>query len=199
MKENIFFLNPPFFLFPWQLRQNLFYRFRLFFSLSRSTRCGCCSYQVSSISVRRVTCYDNFCVFQLFSILAVSMATTAILKKKQLLKAQLHMAYAIPTRFHKVWSRHLREIERTKMCGRIIVKKKVRTKLSQLAGHYWQKYLSWRDIIGRSVIALNYLSWRDIIRRSIIRLVVSISEMFIRYTCIYVWNSQFQNNVIYHN
>jgi predicted acyl esterase len=141
------------------------------------------------------------------------------------------MAYAIPTRFHKVWSRHLREIERTKMCGRIIVKKKVRTKLSQLAGHYWQKYLSWRDIIGRSisvggtllaevsqlarhywqkylswrdiigrsVIALNYLSWRDIIRRSIIRLVVSISEMFIRYTCIYVWNSQFQNNVIYHN
>jgi hypothetical protein len=40
--------------------------------------------------------------------------------------APLHMAYDIPTRFHKVWSRHLREIERTKMCGRIriIVKKK---------------------------------------------------------------------------
>ena len=35
-----------------------------FFDLSRSTRCGCCSYKVSSISVRRVTCYDNFCVFQ---------------------------------------------------------------------------------------------------------------------------------------
>ena len=33
-----------------------------FFGLSRSTRCGCCSYQVSSISVRRVTCYDHFCV-----------------------------------------------------------------------------------------------------------------------------------------
>jgi hypothetical protein len=31
-----------------------------FFSLSRFTRCGCCSYQVSSISVRRVTCYDHF-------------------------------------------------------------------------------------------------------------------------------------------
>jgi hypothetical protein len=46
-----------------------------------STRCGCCSYQVSSISVWRVTCYDNFCVFQFFSILAVSMATAAILKK----------------------------------------------------------------------------------------------------------------------
>jgi len=35
-----------------------------FFGLFRSTRCGCCSYQVSSISVRRVTCYDHFCVFQ---------------------------------------------------------------------------------------------------------------------------------------
>jgi phosphomevalonate kinase len=30
------------------------------------------------------------------------MATAAILKKKQPLKAQLHMAYAIPIRFHKV-------------------------------------------------------------------------------------------------
>ena len=37
-----------------------------FFGLSRSTRWGCCSYQVSSISVRRVTCYDHFCVFQFF-------------------------------------------------------------------------------------------------------------------------------------
>jgi hypothetical protein len=31
-----------------------------FFGLSRSTRCGCCSYQVSSISVWGVTCYDHF-------------------------------------------------------------------------------------------------------------------------------------------
>jgi hypothetical protein len=38
-----------------------------FFGLFRSTSCGCCSYQVSSISVRRVTCYDHFCVFQFFS------------------------------------------------------------------------------------------------------------------------------------
>jgi hypothetical protein len=51
-----------------------------FFGLSSSTRCGCCSYQVSSISVRRVTCYDHFCVFKFFSILTVSMATAAILK-----------------------------------------------------------------------------------------------------------------------
>ena len=54
------------------------------FCLSRSTRCGCCSYQVSSISVWRVTCYDHFCVFHFFSILAVSMATAAILKKSTL-------------------------------------------------------------------------------------------------------------------
>jgi hypothetical protein len=46
-----------------------------------NTRCGCFSYQVSSISVWRVTCYDHFCVFKFFSILAVSMATAAILKK----------------------------------------------------------------------------------------------------------------------
>jgi hypothetical protein len=54
-------------------------------------------------------CYDHFCAFHFFSILAVSMATAAILKKKESLKAQLHMAYDIHTRFHKVCSRHLRE------------------------------------------------------------------------------------------
>jgi hypothetical protein len=32
--------------------------------------CQCCSYQLSSISVRRVTCYDNFSVFQFFNFLA---------------------------------------------------------------------------------------------------------------------------------
>jgi hypothetical protein len=31
--------------------------------------------------------------------------------KNQPYAAQLHMAYDIPTRFHKVWSRYLREIE----------------------------------------------------------------------------------------
>jgi hypothetical protein len=37
-----------------------------FFGLSRSTSCGCYSYQVSSIFVRRVTYYDHFCVFSIF-------------------------------------------------------------------------------------------------------------------------------------
>jgi energy-coupling factor transporter transmembrane protein EcfT len=36
--------------------------------------------------------------------------------KNQPLSAQLHMAYDIPTGFHKVWSRHLREKGRTKLC-----------------------------------------------------------------------------------
>jgi hypothetical protein len=35
-----------------------------FLGLSCSTRCESCSYQVSSISVWRVTCYDYFCAFQ---------------------------------------------------------------------------------------------------------------------------------------
>jgi hypothetical protein len=61
-----------------------------FFGLSRSTSCGCCSYQVSSISVWRVTCYDHFCVFQFFSILAVSMATAPILKKSTLSSTTSH-------------------------------------------------------------------------------------------------------------
>jgi hypothetical protein len=61
-----------------------------FLGLSRSTRCGCCSYQVSLISVWRVTCYDNFCVFQFFSILVISMATAAILKKSTLISTTSH-------------------------------------------------------------------------------------------------------------
>ena len=44
-------------------------------------------------------------------------------EKNQPLKAQLHMAYNIPTRFHKVWSRHLRE-----MCQTNFWRKKEREK-----------------------------------------------------------------------
>jgi hypothetical protein len=62
----------------------------IFFRLSRSTRSECCSCQVSSICVWRVTCYDYFCVFQFFSILAVSMAMTAILKKSTLKSTTSH-------------------------------------------------------------------------------------------------------------
>jgi hypothetical protein len=64
----------------------------IFFGLSRSTRCGCCSLQVSSISVRRVNCYDHFYVFQFLSILAVSMATAAILKIPKVVWTSTHSA-----------------------------------------------------------------------------------------------------------
>jgi hypothetical protein len=81
MKEMIFFfLNLPFFNFHGNCAKVCPTDANLF-GLSRSTRCGYCSYQVSSISVQRVTCYDHFCVFKFFSILAVSMAMAAILKK----------------------------------------------------------------------------------------------------------------------
>ena len=60
------------------------------FGLSQSTWCGCCCYQVSSISVRRVTCYAHFCVFQYFSILVVPKATAAILKKSILNSTTSH-------------------------------------------------------------------------------------------------------------
>jgi hypothetical protein len=78
-KESNFVLNNHFFV-SMATAAKFIEPIPIFFCLSRSTRCGCCSYQVSSISVQRVTCYDHFCVFQFFSILAVSMATAAILK-----------------------------------------------------------------------------------------------------------------------
>ena len=71
-------LNPPFFVS--MATAAKFVQPIPIFALSRSTRCGYCSYQDSSISVWRVTCYDHFCVFHFFNILAVSMATAAILK-----------------------------------------------------------------------------------------------------------------------
>jgi hypothetical protein len=70
MKEINFFLNSPFFI-SMATAAKFVLPIQIFFGLSRSTRCGCCSLQVSSISVWRVTCYDHFCVFQFFSILAV--------------------------------------------------------------------------------------------------------------------------------
>ena len=64
-----------------------------FWGLSRSTRCGCCSYQVSSISVGWVACYDHFCVFQSFNILSVSMATAAILKIPKVVCTSTHINF----------------------------------------------------------------------------------------------------------
>jgi len=78
MKGIHYFLNPPFFV-SMATAAKFIQPIPIFVGFSRSTRWECCSCQVSSMSVQRVTCYNNFCVFQFFSILAVSMATAAIL------------------------------------------------------------------------------------------------------------------------
>ena len=57
------------------------------FGLSLSTICGSCPYQVSSISVLHFGRFHG---------------NDTHFEKNQPLKAQLHMAYGIPTRFHKV-------------------------------------------------------------------------------------------------
>ena len=88
-KESKICLNLPFFCFHGNCGKVCPTDSDLFV-LSRSTRCGCCSYQVSSISVWRITRYDHFCVFQFFSILAVCMATAAILKKSTLKSTTSH-------------------------------------------------------------------------------------------------------------
>jgi hypothetical protein len=90
-KESNFFLNPLFFV-SMATAAKFVKPIPIFFGLSHSTRCGCCSYQVSLISVWRVTFYDQFCVFQFFSILAVSMATTAILKIPKVVCTSTHSA-----------------------------------------------------------------------------------------------------------
>ena len=96
-----FFLNPPFFI-SMATAAKFVQPIPIFFGLSRSTRCGCFSYQVSSISVWRVTGYDHFCVFHFFLAFWPSPWQWQPFWKNQPLKAQLHMAYNIPTRFHKV-------------------------------------------------------------------------------------------------
>ena len=90
-KESKTISNPPFFCFHGNCGK-VCPTDSDFFGLSRSTKCGCCSYQVSSISAWRVICYDHFCVFQFFSILAVSMATAAILKIPKVICTSTHSA-----------------------------------------------------------------------------------------------------------
>ena len=61
MKGINSFLNPPFFV-SMATAAKFVQPIPIFLAYS----CGCCSYQVSLISVWRVTCYDNFCVFHFF-------------------------------------------------------------------------------------------------------------------------------------
>ena len=88
MKEIKTFLKSPFFISMATSVKVCSTNFD-YFGLSHTTICGCCSYQVSSISVWWVTCY-HFCVFQFFCILAVSMATAEIKKKSTLNSTTSH-------------------------------------------------------------------------------------------------------------
>ena len=59
--------------------------------------------------------------------------------KNQPLKAQLHMAYDIPSRFHKVWSGHLREMCRTNFWWKK-ERKKERKKKKKKNNKKWSKH-----------------------------------------------------------
>ena len=61
-ERNPYFFKSPFFCFHGNF-DKICPTDSDFFGCLRSHICECCSYQLSSISVRRVTCYDNFCVF----------------------------------------------------------------------------------------------------------------------------------------
>ena len=98
-------------MFPWQLRQSLSNRFRFFWLISFHYMWMLFLSSFINFYLASNLLWSFLC-FSFFSILAVSMATAAILENEPI-KAQLHMAYDIPTRFHKVCSRHLREICRT--------------------------------------------------------------------------------------
>jgi hypothetical protein len=51
---------------------------------------------------RRVTCYDLVCVFQFFRIFGRFHGNSSHFENNHPLKAQLHIAYDIPTMFYKV-------------------------------------------------------------------------------------------------
>ena len=87
MKGIQFFFKSPFFI-SMATAAKFVQPIPIFLAYSR----GCCSYQVSSISVWRVTRYDHFCVFQFFSILAVSMAMATILKIPKVVWTSTHSA-----------------------------------------------------------------------------------------------------------
>ena len=83
MKGINFFLNPPFFV-SMATAAKFVQPIPIFWAYLVPLDVDVVHYKVSSISVWRVTCYDHFCVFHFFSILAVSMATAAILEKSTL-------------------------------------------------------------------------------------------------------------------
>jgi hypothetical protein len=112
------YFKSPLFLFPWQLQQSLSNRFRFFWAYLVPLDVDIVPIKFHQFLFGKE---PAMIIFVLFNFLAFWPFPWQSFWKNQPLTAQLHMAYDIPTRFHKLWSRHLREIEWTKMCGRIII------------------------------------------------------------------------------
>ena len=113
-KESKIFLNLPF-LVSMATATKFVQPILIFFGLSRSTWCGCCSYQASFINFCLASnLLWSFLCFSFFKHFGHFHGNSSHFEKINPLKAQLHMAYDdIPTRFHKVWSRYLREMCQT--------------------------------------------------------------------------------------
>ena len=121
-ERNQFFLIPPFFVSMATVAKFV-QSIPIFFGLSRSTRCECCSYQVSAISVWRVTCYDHFCVFQFFSILVFPWQRQPFWKNQPLIpilckdlnwqemhSLRIQLMLSIFLKYHKKWWKMLQNI-----------------------------------------------------------------------------------------
>jgi hypothetical protein len=117
---QIFFKYPPFFA-SMATAATFVQPIPICFGLSRSTRCGCCSYQVSSISVWRVNRYDHFCVFHFFSILAISMAMAAAILKKSTLKQHNFTWHMIFLQGFIKFDQGISKKSSGQKCGRIII------------------------------------------------------------------------------
>ena len=99
-ERNPFFFKSPFFV-PWQLQQSLSNRFRFFWLIT-----------FHQMWMLFLSSFINFCLASnlLWSFLCFSIflhfghfhGNGSHFEKNQPVKAQLHMAYDIPTRFHKV-------------------------------------------------------------------------------------------------
>ena len=76
----------------WWKESNLFLNLPFFVSMATAAKFIQPIPIILAYLVRRVTGYDHFCVFQIFSILAVSMATAAILKIPKVVCTSTHSA-----------------------------------------------------------------------------------------------------------
>jgi hypothetical protein len=127
-KESKHFLNPVFFV-SMATAAKIYPTDSDCFGLSRSTRCGCCSYQVSSISVRSnfavvametkktgfKKCLDSFHqtswhIVRISTILCDSFwDVEQIQNGGHVVPIKFHQFLFVPTMFHEVWWKKLKK------------------------------------------------------------------------------------------